>query len=204
MLGGTEKFAVFSVAAIEIPFLTSIFVSVSQNLFPRLAEIHKTDPDKAFELWFRAFRKVSYLIYPLLIILLWIAKPLFIFLFTEKYSAGVVVFKIYIFLLIWRTASYSILLNASGKPHINLILNGVFLSLNFIGSYILYQYFEMVGVVWSTLITLSLLNIFILIYLKQLTRFYALLKNDKPLRYMIVLLIFSFIGSLEFGRFIGL
>ena len=204
MLGGAEKFAVFSIAAIEIPFLTSVFVSVSQNLFPRLAEVNKTNPQTAFKLWFSVFKKISYLIYPILIVLIWIAKPIFVFLFTEKYSSGVVIFKIYIFLLIWRTASYSILLNASGRPQVNLLLNSIFLCLNFIGSYVLYQYYGMTGVVWSTLVSFSLLNISILIYLRQFGQFLKLIKGDKILLSLMITLILSFIGSLKFGRLIGL
>ncbi len=193
--GGVEQFAVFSLAAIEIPFLTAVFVSVSQNLFPRLAQLQRENSEKAFSLWLEVFKKVSYLIYPIIIVLLWIARPLFLLLFTQAYEAGIEIFRVYILLLLWRTASYSILLNASGKPHVNLLINGLFLTFNFSVSIMLFPVYGMLGVVWVTFISFMMMNFAILFYLKKIIPFFQFIWQDKVLFGLITLIVLSFIGS---------
>ncbi len=195
IFSGVESFAVFSIAAVEIPFLPSVFISVAQSMFPRLADLWTKNPDEAFKLWFSAFKKVSYLIFPIIIILLWIARPLFVFAYTESYIDGLSVFRVYLLLLIWRTASYSILLNAGGKPQLSMWLNGLFLVVNIILSYILYSYFGILGVVWATLISFSLLNLSILWSLKKLKRFITLVASEKKMLILIFLIVGSYILS---------
>ena len=192
VFAGVESFAVFSIAAVEIPFLPSVFTSVAQNLFPRLAEIWPNNPSDAFKLWFKAFQKVSYLIFPIVIVLLLISRPIFVFAYTEKYVAGLAVFRIYLLLSIWRTASYTILLNASGNPKQSLKFNGAFLFLNVVLSYVLYKFFGVIGIVWGTFFSFSLLNLTILLSLKRLKQFIELVYSDKKLIILLLTIVVSF------------
>ena len=195
VFSGVESFAAFSVAAVEIPFLPAIFVSVAQNMFPRLADLWLKNPEEAFDMWFRAFKKVSYLVFPVIILLLWIARPLFVLAYTEKFVDGLPVFRVYLLLLIWRTASYSSLLNAGGKPQLNMWLNSLFLIINIILSYLFYESYGIMGVVWATFVSFSLLNITILVSLKKLNRFYKLILSDKKMIVLMLLIIGSYIFS---------
>lgn len=159
-LSSIEEFALFSVGAKEVPLIALVSTSFAQTLFPILVKAYKEgETEKAKNSWLALTRKVSMLVYPIVLVLMIIAEPLIVQLFGEKYQAATPIFQVYLLVVLWRNNYYGGLLAASGQTKW-ITFYGLFAMLfNLVTSYLFYQVFGAIGVAYGTLATVSLANI---------------------------------------------
>jgi len=157
---GAEGFAIYSIGAKDIPFLSIISSSVYQANFPKLVSFYSnSEVLQAAKLWIRLTITVSRLTYPLILFFLLISEPAVIFLYGEPYQDSVRIFQTYLLVLLWRNNYYGALLSASGKTKWITIYSVIALVLNTILSLGFYALFGVLGVIYATFLTVSIVNI---------------------------------------------
>ena len=114
---------------------------------------------QAAKLWIRLTITVSRLTYPLILFFLLISEPAVIFLYGEPYQDSVRIFQTYLLVLLWRNNYYGALLSASGKTKWITIYSVIALVLNTILSLGFYALFGVLGVIYATFLTVSIVNI---------------------------------------------
>lgn len=153
--GGAELFAIYSIGAVQIPFIGIISSSVSNSLFPKLVNTINVNIVETKRMWLDATVNTSYIIYPLVICLLIISKPLVILAFGDQYSEAVPIFRAYLLTMIWRNNSYGALIMAKGNTKYITLYSALTLVLNAIFSYFLYTQLGIIGVVYGTFLAIS-------------------------------------------------
>jgi len=157
---GAEGFAIYSIGAKDIPFLSIISSSVYQSNFPKLVSFYSnSEVIKASKLWIKSTITVSNLTYPLILFFLLISEPAVVFIYGEPYTGAVRIFQTYLLVLLWRNNYYGALLSASGKTKWITIYSIVALVLNSVLSILFYKLFGVQGVIYATFLTVSIVNV---------------------------------------------
>ncbi|MFH0792480.1 MAG: lipopolysaccharide biosynthesis protein [bacterium] len=108
-------FAIYSIGAIEVPFVGILLAAVTATLLPELSRLHGEGKSEAcFEMLQSSMRKLGLILWPGFLFLLVFADPLIPLVFKESYSESVAVFRIYLFLLPLRVLNNHPLLLATG------------------------------------------------------------------------------------------
>lgn len=151
-----EAFAVYSVAAMEIPLIGIVTGSISRVI---LVDFRKAfvagDYASAVRLYRLVPEKTTIFLFPTMVYLGLAAKPFICVLFSETYIASAPAFMIYLLVIPSRT----ILLNgmaAVGKNKIVLRISAVGLLLNLVLSILLVRSLGYLGAVIGTVIVLAL------------------------------------------------
>jgi O-antigen/teichoic acid export membrane protein len=110
-----STYAVYSNGAMEIPVSGLLTGAISSVVWPELSRMHgeKRNND-LLSLWFNTTDKTAFLVMPLFFFFLIHASDVMTVLFSEKYLASVLPFRIHLLLLPLRIAQYSVLLLAMG------------------------------------------------------------------------------------------
>ena len=126
-----REFAVYALGAVEIPLGLLIAVAVGNVLVPRLTTLWR-DGDRAgmIAVWREATRKTGLVLLPLFAFAMVMSADLVQVLYGSGYSESVDVFRIYLFLLPLRIASWGFLPQAIGKTGINFRASIVLLGVN--------------------------------------------------------------------------
>ena len=112
----TERFAVYSVGAIHVPFVALVTTSMFSAIMPdlvRLRQDGRTEP--MLGLWRKAIRKCALVLHPAFAIMLVTAPDLMVLLYGRAYQAAAWPFMIYLLELPGRVAIYGALLRVSGR-----------------------------------------------------------------------------------------
>ena len=117
----SQEFAVYALGAVEIPLGLLIAAAVSNVLVPRLTILWR-DGDRAgmVALWREAMRKTSLVLLPLFAFMMVMSADLVLLLYGPGYSESVDVFRVYLFLLPLRIATWGLIPLAIGRTGINL------------------------------------------------------------------------------------
>ena len=111
--------AEYTVGAWEIPIIPTIAYSVAAVMMPRfVSSYQKGENEELLALWFKAIKKVSIIVLPLTVLFLIIAEEFIVVVFSEKYIAAAVPFRIYTLILVQRVAAYSSMHRALGNTKI--------------------------------------------------------------------------------------
>lgn len=148
----TETLAVYSNAAKVLPF-DIILTSFMTVLLPHITrQISERRYNEAVETY-RAYLEVSYISTALLAFSVLSAAPQAMeLLYSEKYLTGIPVFCIYIVVDIFRFASITLILSASGKTKLLMRLGFAALASNVVLNYLLYQVLGIAGPALATLL----------------------------------------------------
>lgn len=142
------EYAIFSIGAMELPFISILSNSVNAILLPHIS----SEPAKMNETYRAAVRKNALLIFPFTALGLIFARPLIQLLYTESYLASVPFFQIYLAILPLRVATYGILFMALKKTHY-ILWNSLFtLGLNLILNLVLVRFIGMMGAALATVL----------------------------------------------------
>ncbi len=118
----TAQFAIYANGSYEIPLISVLTISVTAVLVPALVRAYSAkDIPEVKRLWHGSARRTAWLFFPSFIFLFIAARPLIVFLFSDKYVDSVIVFRIFLFLLPLRIALYSAFLRALGNTRAILI-----------------------------------------------------------------------------------
>jgi O-antigen/teichoic acid export membrane protein len=165
-----EVYAIYAVGAFEIPVVALIGQSVNNVLVPEISRNYKDGNYKEISrLWSESLRKMALIIFPIFAVLYILADLVILALFTDKYIESVPLFRIYLYLMPIRIASYGLILRAIGKTKIDFIASIFFLVINFVVSYYLMMAMGLVGPAIGTVITTIVLAMFYLLSIKKNT-----------------------------------
>jgi O-antigen/teichoic acid export membrane protein len=155
-----EQFAVYVNGAIEIPLIGILTGSVMAVLIPDLVKIYKAAQyQELMELWHRAMVKCALFIFPIMIFLFVMAPEVMRVLFSVKYEASAVPFRIYLLLLPIRITTFGAIFMAAGKNTLILYRTIVGLLLNLVLSIILIKFIGAIGAAVATVIVIYVWNI---------------------------------------------
>jgi O-antigen/teichoic acid export membrane protein len=150
---GREAFAIYSVGAHQLPFVTIIASSVASITFPLMARLQKEKRlDDFIDLWKRAWLKTAVLFCPICVFLMVTADQFVTILFTDQYSDAVPVFRIYLLLFLNATTDYGGVLAAFKKQKYLLQITAMAVVGNIFLSLLLFSYWGRLGVPLSTTI----------------------------------------------------
>jgi len=124
-------YAIYVVGALEIPILAELNTTIASVLLPQMSVLREQNKiDQIASLWKETIRKSMHIFFPAFWILLLVAQPLIVTLYTNQYIESVAVFKIYLGLLCLRITSHNVILQAYGKTKIILVSSVIFITLN--------------------------------------------------------------------------
>ncbi|MBX3256040.1 MAG: oligosaccharide flippase family protein [Chitinophagaceae bacterium] len=158
-LESKEAFAVFSVGALEIPVFAMLSASFSQNIYPKLVQyVQNGEKERAKRLWIDTTRKVSYITYPILLILMLFAKQIIFLIYSKEYLDSVILFQTFLLIGLFRNNFYGALIVASGKTKFITFYSALSLVSNLIISLSLYYFFGIRGIVYGNLMSVVIIN----------------------------------------------
>ncbi|MGC9361376.1 MAG: oligosaccharide flippase family protein [Candidatus Syntrophosphaera sp.] len=142
------QYAVFSIGAVELPFISILANSVNAILLPSISG----DPGRLTDIYRAAVRKNALIIFPLAMLFFIFAHPIITLLYTDTYAASVPYFQVYLLILPLRIATYGIIFMALKKTRY-IMLNSIFvLLLNLVLNLILVKSMGMMGAAVATVI----------------------------------------------------
>ena len=149
-----ERFAIYSVGAIEVPLIGIITASVASVMMPDLRRaVEAGDHTRAIRLFRRATEKSLWVMLPAMLFLFACADIFIVSLFSEKYAESAISFRIYLLFLPVRTIFAGPLLMVIGKSKLILYRAAVALFMNGTLSVLLVSYFGYLGAPAATIIT---------------------------------------------------
>ncbi len=170
-------FAVFSIGAMELPFVSIFTNSVNSVLLPAMSS-HDDIPDMAMR-YKAAVRKNALIIFPLAALFFLFAEPIFYILYGSKYLVSVPYFKTYLLILPLRIATFGIIFIALGKTK-HVMFNSILtLAANLVLNIVLVRQMGMMGAALATVIVTWLSTGVYLLWMKtqlklRLRDFFAL------------------------------
>ncbi|MGN1268084.1 MAG: polysaccharide biosynthesis C-terminal domain-containing protein, partial [Candidatus Aphodocola sp.] len=161
MIGGflnTAALAIYTNSAREIS-LTVISSSFIAVLIPKLSKLIKEDKTKdAIEIW-KSTTSFTYIFMCFGVTALIVFAPqVMTILYSEKYLPGVMVFRIYSLILLWRTAYFGTMLSLHGETKKILSCSVLAMLINIVLNYILYKIVGFTGPAWSTFFSIGIVN----------------------------------------------
>jgi O-antigen/teichoic acid export membrane protein len=140
------QYAVFSIGAMELPFISILNNSVNAVLLPHIS----TDPTQMGEIYRASVRKNALIIFPFAVLGFIFAKPLITLLYTETYLASVPYFQVYLLVLPLRIATYGIIFMAMQKTRYIMVNSLITLGSNLVLNIILVKLIGMMGAAVAT------------------------------------------------------
>lgn len=189
-----ETFAIFAVGALEIPVFAMLSAAFSQKIYPDLVRmVSNNEKEKAKKLWMNTTIQISYITYPLILLLMFFAEEIIYFIYSPKYEESVFLFKTYLLIGLFRNNYYGALITAAGKTKYITLYSIIMLSLNGVVSIVLYYYLGISGVVFGTL-SATIIVAFLQLYHEKLIKdyIYKFLLNYKII-VLIVLIILTYL-----------
>lgn len=189
-----ETFAIFSVGSLEVPLFAMLSAAFSQKIYPELVRLVSSgEKEKAKKLWMKTTLQVSYITYPLIILLMFFAKDIIYLVYSPKYEASVFLFKTYLLIGIFRNNYYGAIITASGQAKYITFYALCMLVGNALLSLLLHYFFGVSGVVFGTLIAVAIVQLFQLKHEKLINPFfYFFLMNYKIIILLIIILYLYF------------
>lgn len=155
----TEEYAIFANAAKELP-VTMLAASLTAVLLPRFVRLlSKGKQDQVVKLWSYA-AQLSFCFMSLVVGGFVVFAPDIMALFySEKYATagGILVFRIYAVILLFRAIYWGIILSATGKTKFVFYSSLLTLSLNFGGNILFCYLFGFAGPAISSLVVIAIM-----------------------------------------------
>ncbi len=122
-------------------------------LYPRLSEFYQTNKAKCAQAFTDSFVYLVLIALPVTLSLFWLAEPLTLFLFGERYRGAIVPLQILGLSLVWAFASFPVgaLLNASNRQARQTVLTGIVLVINAGLNWYFIPHFGAIAAAWATL-----------------------------------------------------
>jgi O-antigen/teichoic acid export membrane protein len=120
------ELAVYANGAMELPVIGVITGSVTAVLLPEFAGLFQRGAhQEALQLWHRAMLKCALILLPIMVFCFVMAPEIIRLLFSAKYGASVIPFRIYLLNMPLRIASYAIIPQAAGRNRVVLIVEAI-------------------------------------------------------------------------------
>jgi O-antigen/teichoic acid export membrane protein len=128
---GAADYAVYALGAIEIPLVVILQQSINSVLLPELSRRYaEGDVQGLTTLWREAARKTGLIMLPMFAFLMAAAEDVIRILYGPGFEGSVEFFRIYLFLIPLRLATYGLITQAIGRTKVNLAASIVMLASN--------------------------------------------------------------------------
>ncbi|MCK9584745.1 MAG: oligosaccharide flippase family protein [Candidatus Cloacimonetes bacterium] len=117
------QFAVFSIGAMELPFIGILNYSVNSVILPHLSA--SGEKSEALRVYRGSIRKNALLIFPVAVLSFILATDVLTLLYGSDYAAATPYFRVYLGILLVRIASYGVIFQALGKTKY-ILYNAIF------------------------------------------------------------------------------
>lgn len=185
-----ETFAIFSVGALEIPVFAMLSAAFSQKIYPELVRlVSNGEKEKAKKIWMKTTIQVSYITYPLIILLMFFAQDIIYLIYSPKYEESVFIFKTYLLIGIFRNNYYGALITASGQTKYITMYALIMLVANAIISILLYYYLGISGVVFGVLIATFIIQLLQLNHEKLIKVYFKEFLLNYKILFLIILIL---------------
>lgn len=187
-------FAIFSVGAIEIPLFAMLSAAFSQQIYPKLVRlVNENKKEEAKELWIKTTIQVSYITYPMILILMIFAKPILFFIYSDLYGESIVLFQIYLLVGLMRNNYYGALITASGHTKYITFYSLLTLITNLVLSLILYFIYGLSGIIYGSVFSTLIIDILQLKHEGLLNMYLKKFILNKYIFILITLILISFL-----------
>jgi len=150
----SADFAVYSIANFKIPGLNILYTSIGNVAIPQISKYSNSGNfSEAKSLWHKIIINYSLITIPLVTFFFIMAYPIITFLYTEKYSASVGVFRIFLLILLVRMLSRGTILRAFNKTKSVFKANLISMVVGIVLGYFLIKDFGLKGGAISAVIT---------------------------------------------------
>lgn len=201
-----EAFAEFVNGAMEVPFINFVTGSAASILVPEISQLYREEKyDEAVDLFRRSGVKCGSILIPIAGILFLLAPQLMHALYGPGYSSSATIFRIYLILLPFRSVSYGVLFQGSGRSDLVLTRACINLFLNLFLTVLLASWFGPIGAAFGTVASiLGFVFPYCIItsaYLFKVSPFRIV--PIKELTTLVVITICSAGSAWAFGSFLG-
>ncbi len=163
-----ELFAVFAVGAIELPLFALLNTSVNTVLRVKFAELYKKkELNELVRIWHSSIKKQALIYFPIFFYFFILADPFITLFYTEQYRESVLFFRIYLFLVPLRVATYSLILTATGRTRPVMYGAVGYLLFNGIASVLSIKIFGIAGPAAVTVLSTVLVSLYYLMVEKH-------------------------------------
>lgn len=167
-LESLATFGIYAVGAKGFPLISSVSVIVAQSIFPQLMVYqNRGQNENAQKLWLKASVKASYMLYPIIIVLMIFTPYLIRLIYGEDFSAAIEIFQTYLLVLVFRHNGYGRLLMIRDENKWLMIFMICAFIVNIIISLFLYSRIGIIGVVWGTIAS-TLVNVILILSKERL------------------------------------
>ena len=152
-------YAIYANASKELP-ISVLSVAASSVIVPKLVGfLKKNDSLSAIKAWKETYRLITVCAFLLLAGVFVFAPEVMKILYSEKYSEGISIFRIYLFLIPFHCINYGLILNALGKTKYILGSSVISLILNLILDFVFFQFMGVIGLGVATIISAAVMAI---------------------------------------------
>jgi len=145
-----EKFAVFRYGAKEFPLFMLVANTFSNSILPSFAL--SDSKKKVLNLIKTKSKKMILIFLPITILLLLFSHILYPIVFSNKFTESYKIFDIYLLLIVSRLVFPQTILTGLNKTKSIAIVSAIELFINVLTSFILIQFYGIIGVAYGTLI----------------------------------------------------
>ncbi len=142
---GASALAIYAIGSQNIPLINIIVSSVTNAIFPEMAEKASTNPLESLSLWNKSNLLYLFLMLPIFFIFFYYAEEFITTLFTAQYIDAVVLFRIYLLVMIRKCFEMSTPLRAMNKNKYFIIGNLISLVVNIVMLFILFKLLGFIG-----------------------------------------------------------
>lgn len=164
LIDGTKDFAVYRNGAFEMPFIGTLYTSLSVIIFPEIAKmVGRGDFDEIVALKKRISFNTSLVVYPMYIFFIFFGEEFIRLYLSDKFEGSAMIFIAFNALLLIRINDYEDIMINMGKARINMYIYILGTILNVILNYVLIKKFGSLGGAIATPITIFLMMVSMLI-----------------------------------------
>ncbi len=151
LLTSPEEFAIFANGAKEVPLIGIVTGSIGVVIMADMAQnVKQGDLNKALELFRKASVISATILLPVMVFLMIFAESFIYILYSSKYNASVLPFRIYLFMLPIRIVYYGSAFIALGRTKAILYRSFISLLLTAIIAYLLTKWIGFIGAAIAT------------------------------------------------------
>jgi len=159
--GNTAIFAIYRYGARELPFVNGLFEGLGLGIIPALI---KNMNDGLYKLRKNTLH-LLHLVFPFSIILMFFINSWFPVLFSDQFLDSIPIFKIFLFLVVFRIIPTNTVINALGHARILAVIGFLELTIHLILSYFGLKWFGLIGIAYATFFAYSFEKLLGLFYL---------------------------------------
>lgn len=168
---GIKPYAIYRNGAIEVPFISTLYASISAIVLPEVAKLfQEANFDRILDLKKKVVMNSMMLTYPVLIFLLFNSHNIIVTYLGEMYKESAIVFAVFNLTLLIRITNYSDILISANKSKVILKIYLLTFCINIMLNYLLIVSFGIVGAAISTVISLFVLAALQLVISLQLIK----------------------------------